>query len=171
MHSAKHTSHNLRESRHSRTLLTLLLALTASYVHSQSPSNSQTATISGTVVDTIGAIIPNAILTLESTEKLHLQTTTDNDGHFAMTAPPGEYVLRISAVGFQVLTKESIHLQAGTPTVESIQLAVGSGGCGVCVTDEPPPIEVLNESLDLLLPLSPPLPYTIPARNPKHLHK
>jgi Carboxypeptidase regulatory-like domain len=131
-------------------------------------SESKIATITGTVTDTTGAVIPKSKVTLEPTNGPPIQAITDNAGHFEISAAPGEYILTASAVAFRA-TKKAVHLSAVAPTIENIPLPLADGGCGVCV--EPvPALETLSEPLDLLLPLSLLPPYKFPARTSKHLH-
>jgi hypothetical protein len=149
-----------------RTLLAFTLAMTVPCAQPQSFVDAGTATLSGTVVDSSGAVIPKAILSLEKTDSPHLQTTTDSSGHFAVEAAPGEYILKVSAQGFRA-SEKSIQLTVAVPTVEKIPLEVG--GCTLCVTVETIPVETLDASLDVLLPLSPLPPYKFATRNAKHL--
>jgi hypothetical protein len=132
-------------------------------------SGTQIATITGTVTDATGAVIPKSKVTLEPTNGPVIQAITNNTGHFEISAPPGEYILTVSAQAFRI-SKKAVHLSAATPTLENIPLALGS--CGPCLTVEPiyPALETLNVPFDLLLPLSPLPPYKFPAKNPKHLH-
>jgi hypothetical protein len=150
-----------------RTLLAFTLAMTVPCAQPQSFVDAGTATLSGTVVDSSGAVIPKAILSLEKTDSPHLQTTTDSSGHFAIEAAPGEYILNVSAYGFQA-SKIEVGLSAGTHNMGKILLSVSMDACGVCVT-QVIPIDTINASLDVLLPLSPLPPYKFATRNAKHL--
>jgi hypothetical protein len=152
-----------------RALLAFTLAMTVPCAQPQSIVDSGTATLSGTVVDAAGAVIPKAILSLEKTHSPHLQTTTDSSGHFAIEAPPGEYILNVSAYGFQA-SKTPLHLTAETPDVERISLLISSTDyCTLCGnTVETIQIEVPKEPLNLLLPLNPIPPFKFTARNTKH---
>jgi hypothetical protein len=158
MHSSKAVS----------ILLTLTLATTILCAQPQSAVNTTTTTLSGTVVDASGALIPHAILTLKGTNSLDVQIATDNRGHFAIEVAPKDYILVASAPGFAP-SKKMVHLTSGMLAVESIRLEVGT--CSPCVTVvQLQPLEVLNSSFDLLLPLSPLTPYKFPTKNTKHLH-
>jgi hypothetical protein len=82
----------------------LLLALAPSFAHA--------GTLSGTVVDPAGAVIPNAQVVVRwdslglDDVKDNLGTTdiktaaTDTTGHFSVTLPPGVYDIFVSADGF-----------------------------------------------------------------------
>jgi carboxypeptidase family protein len=146
------------------TLFAILVVVLASIGQAQ----AQIATLSGTITDITGAVVPKALVSLEIADSPHLQTTADGDGHFAIEAAPGEYILRTSAQGFMVL-KKTVHLTAAIPAVENISLSVAQGGgaCSPCVAIEPP-IEILHASLDLLLPLRSLPPYGLHVKNLKH---
>src|SRR5690242_17960781 len=60
----------------------------ASPLASKSPKSSA---ITGTVTDSTGTSIVEAVITLKSIDGLTLQTKTDRDGHFAIIAPLGDY--------------------------------------------------------------------------------
>ena len=80
-----------------RPLLFLFFLSCASVAFAQSE-------ISATVIDTTGETLPgaNAILLRASDTLLTSFGTTDNKGEFLMTkVPPGEYLLRVSFLGFE----------------------------------------------------------------------
>jgi hypothetical protein len=74
-------------------------------------------TVSGTVVDQSGAVIPGEKLTLiqKSTGQAH-ETKSDGEGRFTFAnVPPGEYVLRGEAEGFKRFEMQvSVHTQPVT---------------------------------------------------------
>jgi hypothetical protein len=143
-----------------------VLAISVSCI---SQAHPQTSTITGTVTDTTGAVIPKAKVALEINNGPVLQTIADATGRFALETAPGEYVLTVSAEAFYI-SKKTIHLTAATPTVEDIRLEIVT--CGPCLTVEPRPVlETINDPLTLLLPLSPLPPYKVPTRNSKHRQK
>jgi hypothetical protein len=170
MRSAATIPHSKAGHIFHRTLLALTLVMTVPCAQPQSIVHSGTANLSGTVVDASGAVIPKAVLNLEKADSPHLQTTTDRSGHFAIEAPPGEYIMTVSAYGFQA-SKTPLHLTAETPAVERISLLLSSTDyCTLCGnTVETIQIEVPKEPLNLLLPLSPLPPYKFATRNANHL--
>ena len=154
--------------RSTRKLLALILAITASYAHSQSTSNSETGAISGTITDINGAVIPKAVVSVEKLAGPHIQAIADERGHFAMEARPGDYTLKVSSPGFRE-HQESIHLLNATSIKEGIILQVSF--CSPCVTviSISAPIEPLNASLKSTLPLNPVPPLKLPSTNSKSL--
>jgi hypothetical protein len=150
------------------TLLALSLAMTAPCAQPQSVVDAGTATLSGTVMDVTGAFVPGAIVSLGTAERLHQQTTTDNKGHFAIEATPGEYTLRAVSPGFFVF-KETVHLTAATPITQNVTLSIGTFSGPV--VEDPHPVKSLNAPLDLLLPLTPLPPFHLSAKSLKHLQR
>src|SRR5271170_2152673 len=79
-------------------LLGAVLALSAA----SSSAQQLTGTISGTVYDQAGAVVPKAKVVLKNEASGDVrETVTENDGHFVITAvQPGTYSIVVSATGF-----------------------------------------------------------------------
>ncbi len=95
-----------------------------------------TASLSGNVQDTTGAIIPNAhvILTnVASKEKRELES--NSSGYFTFAGiVPGTYAIEISAPGFRSTRREDIMVNPGdTRALQSLVLAVGTANQTVTV--------------------------------------
>jgi len=153
MRSTLHVQHASKPlTLRRRKLLAAMVVSIATIGNAQtSPApHTQVAIVSGTVVDTTGAPIPGATISLELTDKPALRTTTDSNGHFDLKVEPGEYTLKTSAPGFMVDTIP-LHLAAATQITEHIELRIGGGG-GVKVAFENPSIETLDASLTATLP-------------------
>jgi TonB family protein len=66
-----------------------------------------TATISGTVRDQSGAVLPGVDVTLQDSQEFKWQATTDASGRFEFPpVQPGKYVLEASLMGFKQLRSE-----------------------------------------------------------------
>jgi len=104
----------------------MLLALLLSFVsggHAQSRSG-----LSGFVTDSFGALIPEAVITLYSADRV-IRTTADQEGHFAFpNAPSGKYQLEASRTGFKTETVAVVSADSTGPNPINITLAVASGG-------------------------------------------
>jgi hypothetical protein len=85
-------------------------------------------TISGTVSDMTGAVIPNATITVTS-EASNAVTTraTSSDGTFTISGlAPGVYRLNVSASGFQIYSQRDINVGDQTGASVNARLTVGS---------------------------------------------
>ncbi|HVN77499.1 MAG TPA: carboxypeptidase regulatory-like domain-containing protein, partial [Terriglobia bacterium] len=102
-------------------------------------AQSVTGTISGTLVDSSGAVVPGAevILTNEHTSVTR-NAATNEAGDFVFTAlQPGSYALRIEKIGFRGIRRQGILLTAGERVgLGRIQLEVGELSNTVNVTLE-----------------------------------
>jgi hypothetical protein len=132
-------------------------------------AESQIVTITGTVTDASDAVIPKSKVALEPTNGPVIQAITDNAGNFEIPVPSGEYTLTASAQGFS-RHKKTVHITATTRTVEDIQFTLEPAICSPCIAPAAPPLSLLSQPLDLLLPLSSLPPYKFPPRTSKHLH-
>lgn len=94
-----------------------------------------TGSLSGTVEDQTGAIIPNATVVLSNTLNGDKRTTKSNGSGFFTFAgvSSGDFSLSINSPGFQRLTESGIHLDPGDSRNLS-SLALKTGGATETVT-------------------------------------
>ena len=88
-----------------------------------------TGTLSGTVVDSAGAVVPNAKVTMKNAASGDVRTTVSNgSGYFAVTAvQPGSYTVSIEAQGFKTWSRTEIGFAQGdNHTLSNIKLEVGN---------------------------------------------
>lgn len=100
-------------------------------------AQSASGTISGTVTDTTGAVIPHATVVLKNTATNVTTTTTSNGaGLFVFAAvPPSTYDLTVSAKGFTTWVGTDIVVHLGeNHTVPHIALPVATASTRVQVT-------------------------------------
>ena len=83
---------------------------------------SQTASLSGTVSDPTGAVIPTAVVTVTSKQTGAKRTdTADEKGRYTIPQlPPGAYSLSAQATGFADVTIASIQLLVNTPATVNV---------------------------------------------------
>ncbi len=96
----------------------------------------QTASLSGTVSDPSGAVIPNAVVTVVNTETgLQREDKSDSQGRYTMDAlPPGTYKLTAKAAGFADTTVNAVRLFVNQPaTVAVVFEKLGSTSTTVAV--------------------------------------
>jgi hypothetical protein len=96
-----------------------------------------TASLSGTVTDSTGAIIPSASVLLRNNLNGDKRTIKSNSAGFFTFAgvSSGDYTITISAPGFSQLTEHGIHLDPGDSR-NLPQLALKPGGATETVTVE-----------------------------------
>jgi len=110
----------------------------------------QTSAINGTVTDPSGAVMPNAAITLTSTETGAQRTVnSDTQGHFNITqVPPGTYRLTATAQGFAEVAIEKIDLQVNSPATIPVKFEkVGSTSTTVSVEASAATINTVDASL------------------------
>ena len=113
-----------------------------------------TASLSGTVTDPTGSVIPNATVTLDSTlQKYSRATVTGSAGEYTIPAlPPGEYKLVVSSAGFLPATRTDISLSSGQASTLNVQLAVAGGAEQVTVSEAPPLLQTTTATLGTTIP-------------------
>jgi hypothetical protein len=87
-----------------------------------------TGTVSGTIYDQAGAVVPNANITLTNQASGDTRQTVSNaTGYFSFPAvPPGTYTLEVKASGFEAWQANGISISQGkSVTVPNIALSVG----------------------------------------------
>jgi hypothetical protein len=101
------------------------------------------ATISGTVTDTQGAVIPDAtVKVINITTGAVRETTTNTDGGYEVPLLEiGSYSVTVSKQGFSTVKRENITLQTSTETRVDVQLQVGEITNEVTVTAETPLVQ------------------------------
>jgi hypothetical protein len=100
------------------------------------------ASLSGTVTDTSGAVIPNATVTLTNpATKIEKKTTTSGSGFYQFSAlPVGNYSVTVTAKGFQEKTYSNVGVSAELARGLNIQMEVGSAAQTVTVNGNETPV-------------------------------
>ena len=107
------------------------------------------ATINGTVLDTTGAVVPNAPISLTNPATGQVRTDTSNAAgayRFANLGV-GTYTLTASGTGFQKYTKSGIVVHPAQSLEENITLAVGSQAQTITVAADS--LQVQSETSEL----------------------
>jgi hypothetical protein len=104
------------------------------------------ASLSGTVTDPTGAIVPGATVTLKDLGTQATRTAKSGaQGSYQFSElPPGTYSLTATASGFQASSIDSVTLVAETPRNIDVKLAIGQSNQTVTVSANDVP--VLNTS-------------------------
>jgi hypothetical protein len=102
--------------------------------------------ITGTVTDPTGAVIPNASVTaINNATNVKTAQTTSSSGVFTLSPlDPGTYTVTFSAPGFKTLTQDNISVDALQVVGLKPQLTVGSTSETVTVASAPPQLDTTN---------------------------
>jgi hypothetical protein len=108
-----------------------------------------TATLSGTVVDSSGAAIPGAsVLVVETATGSRRTAQTNAQGLFAIPSlQPSSYDLTVSKSGFETSKQSNIVLEINQSASLSVSLKVGSAETTVQVTSAAPLLDTQTSSL------------------------
>ena len=104
----------------------VLIALLSSFTPSLRAQSSSTGSVTGTVTDQSGAVLPGANVVLLSPDTGQTRTaTTSNNGNyrFALLAP-GTYTVKFSAAGFKTREASVVVNVTETPVLDG-QLEIG----------------------------------------------
>ncbi|HKV38970.1 MAG TPA: TonB-dependent receptor [Blastocatellia bacterium] len=113
----------------------------------------QTATISGTVTDSSGAVIPGATIQVKNAATGIIQTATaDDQGRYRMAdLPVGNYEVQASLAGFQTVLRQGIILTVGSQPVVDFSLPVGNTTESVTIVSQVSPVETQTSSVSSLV--------------------
>jgi Carboxypeptidase regulatory-like domain/TonB dependent receptor len=145
-------------------VLWVVLALNFIVLTCIAGAQTNTATLSGTVMDSAGAVVPNVAITVSSKATgLKRQATTNNEGLFTLPLlPPGIYSLQAQREGFSVAEIEDIELPVAGQVSQDIVLQVSGVRETVSVSAAPPLLqtdtsalaEIVNNTQVDLLPIN-----------------
>jgi hypothetical protein len=132
----------------------LFLSLFASFaisvlappVHAQTLASA--ASLSGVVADPSGARVPNANVTLTSSENgITRDFKADAEGTYSFSlVPPGVYTLTVQAPGFKTFKQQKIKLEVGQSATLPVALTIGATE-EVLVTTAPPLLQTDNANI------------------------
>ena len=120
-------------------LLPVLILATVAPAFAQAAS----ASISGTITDAQGGVLPGVTLTVQNVESGVVRTSvTEGDGKYRLAGlNPGRYNLTADLAGFQMVAVKDITLQIGQDYTKDFQLALSTLQESVTVTGEAPIVE------------------------------
>jgi Carboxypeptidase regulatory-like domain/TonB-dependent Receptor Plug Domain len=130
-------------------LMGLLLSLTGTSLLAQ----VTTATISGTVSDSSGASVPDAVVQVKNTGTGITQSTnTDGQGRFTVPSlAVGEYQVTASKAGFQTVVRDRITLTVGGSVVVDFSMPVGQSQQTVTVEGQVSQVETTSSAVSNLV--------------------
>ncbi len=106
-------------------------------------------TISGTITDPSGGVVPGASVSIENTQtNVVRQAASDDRGFYAMpNLLPGTYTVSASASGFSTAKSAAIVLSVGGEKLVNLGLQVGKVQEQVSVTETAPNVETGNATI------------------------
>ena len=112
-----------------------------------------TATIQGLVLDSTGAVVPGASVTITNQQTvLRQNVVTDARGEFTVTfLPTGSYAVSIGMQGFKSYSEMGITLVAGQEYRRNFTLALGTTGEAVTVSGQAPLVNAVTAEQDFNL--------------------
>jgi hypothetical protein len=98
--------------------------------------------VAGTVVDSTGAVVPNATVKVHSTAtNADTPATTDDSGYFrASRLAPGDYTVQVTATGFSDYTAQHVVVEVGKLTEVAPKMGANGTTATVNVSAESPAI-------------------------------
>src|SRR6266853_5522881 len=107
------------------------------------------ATLSGTVTDRSGAVIPRAQITVKNTATGTTRSSETNTAGFytAPGLPPGNYAVSVTAPGFSTAVRTNITLTVGAQQVLDFTMQVGQVSQTVEVTEEAPTVDLASSTI------------------------
>ena len=121
-----------------RIIASLLLLYVSLAIQGSAQVN--TASLTGQVTDTAGAVIPNASVTVKNkATAAERSTTTDSSGYYTFASlPVGIYSVTIELQGFKRAVHEAVSLEIGQKARLDTLLEVGAVSESVIVATSPP---------------------------------
>lgn len=117
-----------------RALLLAAVILGAAPVPAQpfdSAQGRQRVTISGTVTDTSGGVVPGALVEASAGSQIVATSTTGQDGRYRLEVPAGSYQVRARLAGF---ADEDVEVNASAAVTRDMTLRVAAIGDSLVVT-------------------------------------
>ena len=107
-----------------------------------------TATLSGAVTDSSGAVVPQARSGSPAARTVSREVYSDAIGHYTFTQlPPSTYNLEIQAKGFETYKQTGIVLDAGESATQNISLTVGSTSQQIVVNAQASQLNTENANI------------------------
>src|SRR5579864_2513537 len=108
-----------------------------------------TASLRGTISDPLGAVIPEAVVTLINLGNSSTrQIATDKTGQYQfLQMPPGTYRIIVEKPGFSKVSEDNVVLQVNTPSTLDLRMEVGQTSETVTVTTEATTINTVDASV------------------------
>jgi hypothetical protein len=128
-------------------LLTVRFAVLLALVLTPVIASAQTSTISGTVKDASGGVLPGVTVEVSSPALIEKtrSTVTSGDGAYSILAlRPGVYSVKFELPGFAIVVREGVELTSDFTATINVDLKVGTLEETLTVTGESPIVDTSN---------------------------
>jgi hypothetical protein len=152
----------MKLSSTTRRLAAVVCLVILSSVPAFAQGGGATTSLSGTVTDTSGAVIPGAGVTVKNDATAsQFEAITDERGYFTVPAlDPGSYTVTVILMGFKTAVLNNVRLNASTPASVKVALEVGgleetivvTGGSEIIQTQSPAVTSTVDTNQILKIP-------------------
>src|SRR5215467_10532369 len=90
-------------------------------------AQSNQGTITGTVSDPAGAVVPTAQIEIKNTETgVVYRGGTSATGNYLLAVPSGTYEISVNAAGFKKFVQQNVQVISATDARRDVKLEIGS---------------------------------------------
>jgi hypothetical protein len=130
---------------------TTLVGLTAATLFAQ----SNQGTITGTISDPAGAVVPTAQIEVKNTETgVIYRGGTSATGNYVLPVPTGTYEITVNAAGFKKFVEQNVQVISATDTRKDVKLEVGQATETVTVTETAPLLKTESGEMSHLITIA-----------------
>src|ERR1700730_16180321 len=136
-------------SKRTSVVVSVFVIWIASLFAAQGYAQVVGATLSGTIMDPSGAVVPNAQVSVRNTATgVTREVTADTAGLYLVpNLLPGNYEVTVMSPGFNTARQSNVDLAVGAAQQLNISLKVGETSQTVQVTEAAPQIELTSSTL------------------------
>src|SRR5712672_4457852 len=139
----RRASANIQEVRMLKKLgVQIVLVLVGALFFTAYAQTTTVGTISGTVRDEKGAVVPRAEVSIQSDTGLSRTVNSDDNGFYlAPSLPAGRYTVSTAPSGFKKTVAQAVDLHVTENKVVNLDLQVGQVSDTVTVSSDASPVE------------------------------
>lgn len=128
------------------------LALVATMTLTAGAQLAGKGAINGRVVDTTGAAIPDAAVSIKNNATNQTQSLKSSSaGEYTFSLDPGKYTITVSHEGFKSITQENVNVNALQTFSVDLTMPTGEATESITVQDAPPVLETSNATLGVTI--------------------